>query len=213
MKIKTRKSQSGVSMIETILVFPVMLVMGLGIIHLGLVYQAKVNLEYAALMAARVGSVTNIDLQRMLAEAVTRMAPSRIGGALENPINPADFRIEVLNPTETMFADCGVASSDATCAQTNCEIPNFGLQYRPTGLLCDGASIQDANILRIKLTYRFNSRIPFMNVRLFSGDDENNLNDYTPQDGMNIHAVATVRMQSPARYTINNSCGFVLGGC
>ncbi|MFZ5605344.1 MAG: TadE/TadG family type IV pilus assembly protein [Pseudomonadota bacterium] len=212
MKIITRKQQAGVSMVETIIAFPVMLVLGLGIIHLGLVYQAKANLEYAALMAARVGSVTNINIPLMTAEVGKRMAPSIIGDSMA--IDQSLITIQVLNPTIAMFDACGEPASElgVACVQAQCEIPNFGLQYRPTTNDCGVVNIQDANVLRIKVTYRFNSMIPFMNVRLFSGDDQNNINDYTPQAGMNIHAVATVRMQSPARYTIDNSCCFAPGG-
>lgn len=199
-------------MIETLLVFPVMLLMGLGVVHLGLIYQAKSNLEYAALMGARLGAVNHIDIDAMRTEIANRMAPSQIG---DDPVNPAYIDIEVLNPTKTMFDDCGIAASEATadCAQANCEIPNFGLQYRASTLTCDGTSIQDANILRIKVTYQgYNTMIPFMNVRLFSGDDENRINQGLPEDGMDISAVATVRMQAPARYTLDNSCCFAEGG-
>ncbi|MCG8314432.1 MAG: pilus assembly protein, partial [Pseudomonadales bacterium] len=45
-------------MAETIIVFPVMMLVGLGIVHLGLIYQAKSNLEYAAFMSARQSAST-----------------------------------------------------------------------------------------------------------------------------------------------------------
>ena len=204
--------QAGVSMIETLLVFPIILFVGLGIVHLGLVYQARANLEYAALMAARVGAVESIDIPRMIDEVAKRMKPSIIGDA--TAIDRALITIEMLNPTVAMFDACGVPASDvdAECSQEQCEIPNYGLQYRPVDDgECGSASIQDANILRIKVTYRFNSMVPFMNVRLFSRDTENSINDGTPDSGMDISAVATVRMQSPARYTLANSCCFTAG--
>ena len=58
--------ESGVSMIETLLVLPITLIIGAGIIHGGLVYQAQANLEYASLMAARVGAASNIDPLRRI---------------------------------------------------------------------------------------------------------------------------------------------------
>lgn len=182
-------------MIETLIVFPVILAMGLGVVHLGLVYQAKSNLEYAALMAARVGSVTGISLVAMQNELARRMAPSQVG---LNVLSPGAFSIEVLNPTVAMFQDCGVQPADTTdCVElAYCEIPNYGLQYRSVGSECDGASIQDANVLRIKVTFNFNSNIPFMNVPLYSGDT-----GYGDNVGTRISAIATVRMQTPARYT------------
>lgn len=203
---KSSYSQFGASIVETMLVFPVMFLMGLGIVHLGLVYQAKSNLEYAALMAARIGSVTSIDIQQMRNEVARRMAPSQIG---PNAISPGAVEIEIINPTANMFSQCGQAPLDNTIcngAIAACEIPNFGLQYRsPTATNCGGgASLQDANLLRIKVTLLFDTKIPFMNMRLFAGDSRNQ----TPA-GTNISAVATVRMQSPARMTFENEGYFL----
>lgn len=194
---KTRKSQAGISMMETVIIFPILLMIGLGIVHLGLVYQAKANLEYAALMAARVGSVTSINQTAMLNELVRRITPSQIG---PNAPTVADFSIQVLNPTIPMFQTCGIRPVDTSDCEVPaiCEIPNYGLQYRPVTDECDGTSIQDANILRIKVTYHFNSYIPFMNVPLFASEYGNE-DEVAP--GVNVSAIATVRMQTPARYT------------
>ena len=206
--ITIRSMQSGMSMIETLMVLPVMLLIGMGIVHLGLVYQTRANLEYAALMAARVGSVNGIDIAAMTQEAAFRMTPSHIGpGApLVN-----DFKITVLNPTLAMFARCGelpVDTSNCRLPLARCEIPNFGLQYRVADTSCAGFSIQDANILRIKVTYTFDSKVPFMNTRLFSGDNPDNPANPL-RSGTDISAVATVRMQSPARHTTFNDDYFI----
>ena len=61
----TKKKVSGASIIETMLVFPIILFLGFGVVHLGLIFQAQSNLEYAALMAARVGASTSIDIASM----------------------------------------------------------------------------------------------------------------------------------------------------
>lgn len=199
--------QSGVSMIETLIIFPIVLMIALWIIHIGLVYQARANLEYAALMGARVGSVSNIDIGRMQAEIARRLVASQVGST---PMNPGDVAITVLNPTRLMFSQCGVAPSDSSvdcgAGLPNCEIPNFGLQFRSTSRVCgrvgsvEGVSIQDANILRIRVSYLFDSRIPFMNIPLFPSDG----GDTDEAAGTEITAVATVRMQTPARITTAN---------
>lgn len=202
MRSVTLKRQKGVSMVETLLVFPVAILMGLGVVHLGLLYQARANLEYAALMAARVGSVTSIDISRMQQEAATRMAASRIGSST---ILPSDIQIQVLNPTVQMFYGCGEpASMGAVCdgILSRCEIPNFGLQFRdPDVTSCDGTNYQDANILRIRVSYNFDSKVPFMNMKLFATDTENTAGQ---NNGTIINAVATVRMQTPARMVLAN---------
>ena len=195
----SQSKQSGVSMIETIIIFPIVLMIALWIIHIGLVYQARANLEYAALMGARVGALNNIELNEIRAEVARRLTPSQIGSV---PVMASDIRITVLNPTSQMFRDCGVVPSNpAICGPdiANCEIPNFSLQYRSIAPVCDGVNIQDANILRISVSYDFNSRVPFMSVRLFASDDGNR-----QPEGAPITAVATVRMQSsPVRSSLN----------
>lgn len=199
MKKVTPSRQSGVSMIETVIIFPIVLMIALWIIHIGLVYQARANLEYAALMGARVGAVTHIDIARMRDEIARRLAPSQVGTV---PVSAEDIRITVLNPTNAMFSQCGVVPANpSVCAAdlATCEIPNFGLQYRSTAAVCDGVNIQDANILRIKVSYEFNSRIPFMSVRLFASD-----NGQRQPEGTTVTAVATVRMQTSAMRTDEN---------
>lgn len=204
MKNVTPSKQSGVSMIETVIIFPIVLMIALWIIHIGLVYQARANLEYAALMGARVGAVTNIDIGRMREEIARRLAPSQVGTV---PVDAGDIRITVLNPTNDMFIDCGVVPSNPSiCGPgiASCEIPNFGLQFRSTALDCDGVNIQDANILRISVSYDFNSRVPFMNVRLFASDGGAG----TPE-GTSVTAVATVRMQTSPIRTDENYGAFL----
>jgi hypothetical protein len=202
MKTVGTHNQSGVSMVETLMVFPVVILMGLGVVHLGLLYQARANLEYAALMAAREGAVSSINIGRMQAEAAIRMAASRVG---PSAINPNDIQIQVLNPTYQMFVRCGEPPTEGGVCDGplgNCEIPNFGLQFRdPAITLCDGTNYQDANILRIRVSYNFDSKVPFMNMKLFAADDE----DVDGQsNGTVISAVATVRMQTPARIVAAN---------
>ena len=198
--------QAGVSMIETLFVFPIMILIGLGIVHLGLVYQAKSNLEYAALMAARVGAVNHANVQLMITEAVKRMLPSAIGNDVPTA---AKFNLVILNPTAAMFkSSCAVTPLDPSICDLGgaCALPNFGLQFRPTTPVCDGVSIQDANILRIQLTYNFNSHVPFMNMRLFTHDTGNRPDGSGA--GVPITAVATVRMQSDAYYNSTNFAAY-----
>ncbi|AUM11271.1 TadE family protein [Ketobacter alkanivorans] len=203
---KGRHKQAGVSMFEAMLMLPIMLIVGFGIVHGGLVFQAQSNLEYAALMAARVGASSSINIQQMINEVEFRMRPTTSvdGGDADVVADQrAKIQIEVLNPTRGMFADCGrQPSNPADCFSAACEIPYFGMQFydrNDPNNSCRGASIQDANILRIRVTYTYDSKVPFLSRIRLTGAAAR------PEDqGIDISAVATVRMQSPARLTLAN---------
>lgn len=206
MKIFNKNRETGASIIETMMVFPIILLLGFGVVHLGLIFQAQSNLEYAALMAARVGAATSIDIEAMTAEVRKRMEASHVGTAAS--LDARTILITVLNPTQQMFATCGQAPTynSGDCVNpAACEIPNFALQSRPNTPNCDGASIQDANILRIQVDYYFDTRMPFLNRLPFTkGKFES-----ADEDGVEITAIATVRMQSPARLTGSNNANIL----
>ena len=48
-----KRHAAGASMVEFIIVLPILLLLCLGILQFGLLYQAKSTLDYAALQAAR----------------------------------------------------------------------------------------------------------------------------------------------------------------
>ncbi|MDX1693496.1 MAG: TadE/TadG family type IV pilus assembly protein [Ketobacteraceae bacterium] len=197
----------GIAVAETLIVLPIILLLGMGVVHLGLVYQAKTNLEYAALMAARIGATTSIDLQQMRNEVVLRMRPSAIGTSTAAD-NLQNVTIEILNPDTSAFQDWGgPPSGGAACGGGfggSCEIPNDNLMNRPTNTGgASGLSIQDANILRIKVTYFYDTRVPFMQAFYLDGRDEDDV-----PSGVELVAYSTVRMQSPARITPSNAAAF-----
>lgn len=198
---RSNRTINGVAMVETLLVLPILLMLGLGIVHLGLVYQAKSNLEYAALMAARVGASTSIDITEMRQEVLRRMqaADTRI----EDLSDLSRVEIEVINPDMSVFSDWGGPPTEgAVCASgysNSCEIPNDSLVFRPTTLGgSSGVSIQDANILRIKVVYYYDSRVPLMKAFYVDRRAEG------VETGVELIAYSTVRMQSPARLTDSN---------
>ncbi len=202
-----KRNQSGVTMIETLIIFPIVMMIGLWIVHLGLLYQARANLEYAALMGARIGAVTSVDIVQMQNEIAARMVASQMGN---KALVPANIVISVLNPTRQMFLSCGVIPLDpaVNCGfgVNRCELPNFGLPFRDPNIKnCAGSNIQDANILRIRVSYNFVSGIPFMDMRLFAADKGMT----NMEQGTTVSAVATVRMQTPARYLVTNAGSYV----
>ncbi len=59
LKPASRARQRGVSMTETLIALPVVLVFTLSLVQLALIYRARLTLQYAANEAARVGSLNN----------------------------------------------------------------------------------------------------------------------------------------------------------
>ncbi|MEO1575025.1 MAG: TadE/TadG family type IV pilus assembly protein, partial [Pseudomonadota bacterium] len=52
--------QRGAALAEIVVVLPMLLLVGLATVQFALIYEAKATLNYAALMAARAGSVSNL---------------------------------------------------------------------------------------------------------------------------------------------------------
>jgi TadE-like protein len=68
--------QSGQAAVESALVLPLMVFLGLGIIQLTMMQQAKLMTEYAAYCAARAGIVWNGNNERMHDAAITALLPT-----------------------------------------------------------------------------------------------------------------------------------------
>jgi hypothetical protein len=147
-----RTHQRGASLTEFIIVFPVFLMLTLGIIQTGLAFHAKSNLNLAAHEAARAGSVENAQIGSFLP------LPSGITGALGRALVPyygggqnsaelsqrygqvvADltvgnggapaYRIEILSPTRQSFDDYA-SSYEAQKLNINARvIPNAGIGH------------------------------------------------------------------------------------
>ena len=226
-----RSAMSGAAMIETIIAFPALMFLGFGILHLGLIYQAKANLEYAALMAARMASTSgfyslenpdNNFFDSFQEEVRYRMLASdslRDGAAISDTAELSKVSIMVVRPNQAIFQQFG----EGDCPETQCLIPNDNLLYRSTNtVVIDGlnVNIQDANILQLSVSYKYNSGVPFMN-KLFSVDSLDSMDAFLPESeknpisgtpGMKITAVATVRMQTDAQINTNIKC-FFAGYC
>jgi hypothetical protein len=175
-----RVRQAGVTMVEFAIVSPFALLLVLGIIQLGLMYTAKEVVNEAAFMAARAGSVENAQLDKITPVMVSGLVPfyqdttqtvdivrltlAQAAAKLDTTCDPAGacfLKVEVLNPTSAAFDDFGI-TSNASAGHTY--IPNDNLEYRPHSVTgkTSGLSIQDANALKIKVTYGYELKVPLM---------------------------------------------------
>ena len=225
----------GVTMVEFANVSPLALLLVLGIIQLGLMFVAREVLDEAAFVAARAGAVNNAQTGPMRGALQKALIPfyqdttntsdaARIGAALvQSTIDtaipcsetipfPCSLGVTRLNPSDQAFDDFGL-----TDAQNHTYIPNDSLDYRPHSVqgASSGLSIQDANVLKIKVTYGYPLKVPLMAAvfktimcsapqglgafghQAFMGTAGDCIRFYN-QGRVPIVSYATVQMQTPA---------------
>lgn len=208
--------QAGQSMVEFLVVLPVMLMLMLGAIQFALIFHAKITLNYAIFEAARAGSLGGADFEEVKEGFARGLAPlysypgedgdqvAAFHAAREAVLDLFDdqdglVRIERLTPTPAAFRHYAPEG----------EIPNDNLLYRSSSYgPAAGMSIQDANLLQLRVTYWYPLPVPLINKMIasficcdeeddcrWSGDPVCNLDKpYIP-----LTAVAALRMQTPAR--------------
>ena len=159
-------------MTETIVAVPILwLVIGLAI-ELAVLFETKAALNHAALQAARAGMVANADPAALVNGLARGLLPlyspePGLAGAAETLATEAlpDIlvfsRIRVLNPTRAAFNDFG-ENVNGRARDSNDE-----LHRRGTGTGgASGISIQDANLLKIEVTYGAEAKVPGLGALL-----------------------------------------------
>jgi hypothetical protein len=230
----SRPTQRGATMVEMAIVAPVLLLLTMVLIHHGLLFFAKNQLNHATFMAARAGAVNSANPDVMLNALVDAMVPMYGGGLNDAQLQVSRDRarqavnitqgkvlksnwrvITVINPTTASFNDW---ADPALMTQPGGlrVIPNSGLEYRPVVVgPSSGQTIQDANVLRIRVIMAYQPRVPLVMTAyrlvlasqrqlgltvdpLFAamvdaGADADGFGGYIP-----LQAYATLQMQSDA---------------
>jgi len=218
-------------MVEFAIVSPFALLFVLGIIQLGLMYSAKQVVNEGAFLAARAGAVHNAQVDEIRKVMVRSLVPfyqdttntndlTRLTLALASAttdttcgLTSCFLNVEVVNPAPAAFDDFGINSS---AAGGHTYIPNDNLEYRPHSYKgpTSGQSIQDANALRIKVTYAYELKVPLMRsvfkaimcgigtgVDAFGkggGSVSDDCAAFYSQGRVPLVTYATVQMQTPA---------------
>lgn len=168
----------GQSMVEYLIILPSLLLLTLGAVQFALLYQIKSQVNYATFAAARQGALKNGNataIKDAFGSAMTPLFTSspdfggilrgRAVGAIE-AFNPLVTKIERISPPESVKNDFGIV--DPTDANKRI-VPNDNLQYRPTTVGSNSKlNIQDANILKIRVTYCAKLIVPVANVVIYS---------------------------------------------
>lgn len=173
---KKRLQQSGATLIEFLVIAPTLLLMILATLQSGLVFHAKSNLKYAAFEAVRTGTMTHNNISSML-NSFSRAMTGYYGGGRTTEelaesyakavadINVASAQIQILSPTKESFDDynsparakqMGIKNNrvipNTNIAMLSCPIDRPSCNFDPTSNQ-SGQSLQDANLLKIKITY------------------------------------------------------------
>jgi TadE-like protein len=232
--LRRRARQAGATMVEFLIVTPFALMLVLGIVQLGLMYTAKHIVNEATFVAARAGSVNYARKDAMRPALIQALIPfyqntldsnpaQRIltawgraqGDLLDVPQPLSNLEVTILNPTDDAFTDFGLIDPK----DNHTFIPNDSLEYRDYTILgpLTGLSIEDANVLRIKVTYAYELKVPLMQsiIRTALCGFDSGVNafgrggapvasaasdcvNYYSRGRVPIVAYATVQMQTPA---------------
>jgi hypothetical protein len=168
--------QRGQSMTEYLIILPSLLLLVLGVIQFALIYQAKASLNYATFMGARQGALKNANMTSIMdgvaggmtpffmrtsnAPFLDDMAKARMISAIE-VFNPNTAKVEIISPTPEAFDAFSLMS-------TTGDISNDNLMFRDSSVLKDGMSIQDANLLKIRVTYCVKLMVPFVDRVIYA---------------------------------------------
>ncbi len=183
------RSEAGQSMAEFLIILPAMILLIFGSIQFALIYHAKISLNYAAFEAVRAGTLGQgkfVEVKEGFARGLAplysyfesnsalrdkrdpdstaqdqveafQMARDEIYREFDSPSKL--IRIERLGPSEKTLH---VFSPDDT-------MPNDNLRYRSSKKQGKAqVSLQDANLLHLRVTYWYPLYVPFVNKLIFN---------------------------------------------
>ncbi len=213
-------SVRGVSTVEFVAVFPIALLVVLCLIQFGFLYMAKLTLNHATFIAARHGALTHADETAIRSALVRALVPFYQNSTHTDPAHRiteahlraqtdqlAFLRVTRLSPNERTFADFGVNINGQR------QIPNDNLRWRNSSVIANsGVNIQDANLLKIRVIYGYELKVPLMGALVHTllcggrlmpysqlSSDNTRDCDFYAAGRVPIESSAVVEMQSPAR--------------
>ncbi|MGH8075219.1 MAG: TadE/TadG family type IV pilus assembly protein [Lysobacter sp.] len=162
-----RRTQRGQSLLEFVIVVPAFLFLLLAAFQFMLIYRAKATLDYAVLEAARSGAVHGADMGEIRRGLIRGITPLYVdspgmGGVLEGASEAtaevfAYSDIEIISPTRRAWNEFAEVQWDGKRA-----LPNDNLAFRDNRVGGSGLSVQDANILKIRVRYCYPMIVPFV---------------------------------------------------
>ena len=178
------RRQHGATTTEFVVVGPLLVLLSMAILQYGLLFFTKNQVNHAAFLAARAGSMEHANLDKVREAYVRGLVPVYGGG--RNPSELAAsyvraqadtapyLKIEMLNPTKESFDDFNDPALQAVIGKGkaanggDARVINNAYQYAPpasqTGIKPNsGQTLQDANLLKLRITHGYEPKVPFMN--------------------------------------------------
>jgi hypothetical protein len=170
--MNSRTLQRGQATIEYIYVLPILLLLLLASLQFIFIYEAKQTLNYATFVGTRAGALNSGSMASITDGLAAGLAPlfaHKVGSATDldavklgrrtartELANPKLAKIEIVSPTATALGGFGG------------EIPNDNLMYRDPTVLKGGMNVQDANLLKVRVTYCVRLVVPIVKNMIFS---------------------------------------------
>lgn len=204
-RIRYLAVQRGQGLIEFIITVAVLGPLLLGIFQAVLLYRAKTVLDYAALQAARSGSTNFAQMSAMQSGLARGLMPlyahdasaagiaEAYGKAVIDTKTPTVAQIQIVSPTVAAFDSWKEKQFDGVDG-----IPNDSLPYRGSAVK-SGVTVQDANVLKIEVHYKFPLIVPLIDRIVGNIDLVRSAEEGHTVYSLNLVSQAIVRMQTPIR--------------
>lgn len=181
-----KRSIRGSVTTEFLIIAPMISILGLIGVQYAMIYNARANLSYAAFEAARAGAIHHADPAKIRDGLIKGLLPYLVSTRQAllpvNSDNPAALnvnaallnqvvklteepfiKIEMINPTPQAFQDFNSPALQRKLdTGTQKVIPNTELQTASATSVKSGLNIQDANVLKLRITYGYQPKIPLV---------------------------------------------------
>lgn len=166
-----RRRMLGSAMIEFAVVGPLLVLLGTLVLQYALMFNAKNMVNHAGFMAAREGSVAHANLASVRQAYARALVPLYGGGRSGTELAQAlarahadvalNTRIELLNPIRESYDDWSDPALSSRYGGRRA-IPNANLGFRDARSIgaSSGQNIQDANLIKLKITHGYELRVP-----------------------------------------------------
>ncbi len=180
-----RSGESGQAAIESALVIPLFMFILMGSLQLALMHQVRLLTKYAAYKAVRVGAITSVDHDRMVAAALAVLVPtiSKSSHAVHRTLSATDFTSsfnDVKNNKmpedgQTPYVEIMVCSPNKELLESSGDELDFDSEAAISHEEMRGSTSPgeagwkgfDKGRLAIQVTYNYRMVIPFADMILY----------------------------------------------